>query len=434
LEALDMDVVQESVRKEFILNNYAVNYEKHMKQLIELFMKYSLPVARQFDERARKRRTCLDILHSFYAPSSSSKKLHKEDLRKRKVKNADNDESQEQNDAKFSENDNETAILARLQTQIAFAYLPLSDKASRGEEPAQETEVYVSVVNSPARFYVQSTYSYDLLERLNDGIADQVRKAKDMENNDELDSYKKQIEFIRGNLNMETYEWIKSKSVPLYCLARLKNDGFFRAEITNCQRVSCSDESGKDELKWSVFFVDYGDQDVVTLADIYPLTEAQMPFRSLPFQAIECSLEQSIRPLKCGEMAGVWSEEVGDHLWSLTHTTENYLLKLYAQALSVMKNSMPSSSSSSSSQMSRRSYMVNLKRKAYPEKLSIAHQLAGVVYRLNDGLIVKRCAELTREEKKSFHLSSQSVQTLFAEEKSSVLYNYTKQFLLTMIK
>ncbi len=408
LRALNMYVVDESIRKELIDNNYGVLYEKHLSQLTDLFHKYSVPVARQHDERAQLRHMCINLLNSFYTPNNPSRSVQSKKKSSKKCKSEDGDSDQEKQNRKLDDKQ----ILDWLKKEITFAYLPISGKS--GDDELEEKEVYVSAVNTPSQFYVQQVYSNELLDRLNRNIADHICKTNSDDKN--MEAYKKLVMFIRQNLTVEAFEWIRSRSIPLYCLARLNNEEFFRAEILECVKI-------EDQVKWRVFFVDFGDENVVTLDDIYPMTESQMPCRSLPFQAIECSLELAIRPPKqpvSGSDPQIferkWSKESGDYLWSLTQDKQNYYIKLHATALSANE------------QTTKRSYNIALKKKAYPDSLNIAHQL---VYS-NFG-----CAELTREERTRLFLSDKGTSSLFQTDnspKSLLLEKSTHQFIIKMIK
>jgi hypothetical protein len=417
LKALDMHVVEESIRKEFILNNYGVLYEKHLTQLTDLFHKYGLPVARQYDERVKLRSICLNLLNSLYTTNSranrtvQSTKL-KEMLSKGKI--VDNE-----SDVEKYEDQDENQISNRLKTEIAFAFLPLCEKS---DEEVEEKEVYVSAVATPGRFYVQLLYSNEILDRLNRSIADLIGKVD--KNVTELETYKTQTEYIRANLTVEAFKWIKSKSIPIYCLAKLNSEEFFRAEIIGYEKI-------EDEVKWRVFFVDFGDENLVSLDDVYPMTETQMPCRSLPFQAIECSLELTIRPTKqqvadqVDQVERKWSKESGDYFWSLTQDKQNFYIKLYATAVSENQQKRVDTEPRPTSV---RSYNIVLKKKAYPSSLNIAHQL--VIYRPEH-------VDLTREERTRFFLCPSAGESLFPANnspKSQQLEKYAKIFIIKMIK
>ncbi len=110
---------------------------------------------------------------------------------------------------------------------------------------------------------------------------------KDTVNFKKYSKFIKSTEQIRSKLNERTFEHFKSKSMPVYCFARLRRENeWFRARII--QVVSVMEENNeqspnaRNKIRVRVFFVDYGDYDMVTLDDIYPIDEKFI--QRLPFQ------------------------------------------------------------------------------------------------------------------------------------------------------
>ena len=200
-------------------------------------------------------------------------------------------------------------------------------------------------------------------------------------------------------------------SLPLLCIARVDGDDsneFCRAQIISYQAEGEAEGEEEDDeegggggtkpIRWRVFFVDYGDYGYVSLAgtDLHVLNEALcMPARSLPFQAIECTLQDVIQSYRTTESklesesvaaaaASSWPCEAGEHFWSpLTHETHtNKFEPVSAQILAVLASDYPDSR--------RRVYSVRLWREA----------LSGLAARVDLGhaLVADKFAGLTGSE------------------------------------
>ena len=144
------------------------------------------------------------------------------------------------------------------------------------------SQVYVTAVEKPNKFYVQNTYSFNMLERLNEDMSTMINDltfdpAKHTE-------FLKRTWLIRSSLNKSVSELSKQTtySAQFYCIARHNYVGN-RGCINDFRK---SIETGLSEVQ--VFLVDYGAYRWVKLDDIYPKVDKFI--RDLTFQAIKCSL------------------------------------------------------------------------------------------------------------------------------------------------
>jgi hypothetical protein len=337
-----------------IENNYAVQYPKHMKLLKELFRENDLPVAKTEDEALDLEKGCTKLLECF--------------------------------DFKIENN------------PISYAYLNKSDNTYNN--------VYVSAVETPAHFYLQNMYSYELLEKLNDDIKTHLKKIelfkkkqslieekhKQSEHEREANAYNqnylKRSEYLQTNLDKRKLEWLQAKNIGLYCLAKLKKEElYFRAKIISINEIS--QNRNEDEIE--VFFVDYGDSDKIDRTEIYPLD--QYFIRTCPFQAIECSLD-GIIPHKETK----WTGKAGDLFWNLTHLNNGVHIESKAQVVSVLD----STANTNNTNKNREDFQPT-EQKRYNIKLSTEHfpDFIDVSYKL----VENKLARLTREEEeKLFNL------------------------------
>ena len=159
----------------------------------------------------------------------------------------------------------------------------------------------------------------------------------------------------------------------------------------------------RDDDEITVFFVDYGDSDVVKRCDIYPLEQHFV--RTCPFQAIECSLKD-VEPLN----EPTWTLESGDMMWSLTHSPD--WTHLNCRARVVRKELLENSSASLENfiESSQKRYIVKLFTESSPEYIDIAHKLVELKW-----------ARLTQEEEDytfkaaKFPLSSSKIASLASQ-------------------
>ncbi|XP_070574044.1 uncharacterized protein [Ptychodera flava] len=154
--------------------------------------------------------------------------------------------------------------------------IPVPDKKIKVERFGDSKcyDVYVVAVESPHLFYLQLKDKIHLLEELMKAI-----------NTTELDECNEDIDFHKGS----------------FCLALFSNEKRWnRAVVTSVTDNGCYD----------VFFVDYGDTDIVSKENIRPIPSRYL---ELPFQAIQCKLWNV-----CPANGNEWQEIAGDALWDLT--------------------------------------------------------------------------------------------------------------------
>lgn len=362
LKAIDLLVIEDSIRLELIENNYGVNYPKHMRLLKELFKQNNLNVPKVEDEALVLEKECMNLFKKFY-------------------------------DFVF---DNNT---------ITYAHL---DKT-----PDILNCVLVSSINTPNIFYVQNSYSNELLKRLNQDIKkfllniknlkEYVQKIKESNDSDEKDDlqiddddkkncleYIERTEFFRKHFNKTHFDWFCKNNKPLYCLARLRQDNeYFRAKIVDYKPA---EDRENDKIK--VFFVDYGDHDTIGREDIFPLFETFI--KICPFQAIECSLD-GIKPVQAitredskdsirSDSLQKWSDEAGDLMWDLTHDDLNRYIDLFARVVK-LEHMVPYVYVNTDEGLDldgykaawieppKRHYKIKLFQKSYPEFIDIGHKL-----------------------------------------------------------
>jgi hypothetical protein len=269
-------------------------------------------------------------------------------------------------DSKFNVQQSYSILIENLYTN----YMDHNDLISYSFMDKQTmSQVYVTAVEKPNKFYVQNTYSFNMLERLNvdmnaminDLTVDPAKHAE----------FLKRTQLIRSNLNKSVIELSKqtTNNNRFHCIARLKSENeYYRGQINDFRE---SIETGLSEVQ--VFFVDYGDYSWVRLDDIYPMSDKFI--RVLPFQAIECSLGG----IESTENGAKWTDEQGDKLWLITHDSENLHQLIYSEVISETKAG-DHCLSLKCFEMKRKTYSVRLfKKTAYlPILIDIAHELVTV--------------------------------------------------------
>ena len=337
LKELNMIVIDECVRNELVSSKYAIEFESHLNSLKEIFSECGMSIASQEDKQLNLEIASDLVLESLLADVAA----------------------------------------------ISYAYLNSND---------QINQVYVSAVDTPAKFFVQNSYSYELLSRLNSDIKqylknlndyeirvqnllERTKKKDEYEINEEkmFEDFLKRTNQARDTLTKEIFDLLKSKKKKLFCLAKLtKEDQFFRAEIVDYRQKENKQE---DELK--VFFVDYGDFNWISKNEIFPLSERFL--KILPFQAIECSLDGVIMSnnRKQSEICDDgWSFEAGDAMWDMTHDENNVHLNLYTQVNSVLtQNQQQSQNARNLIDLSLKKYSIKLFKRKLPGQIEIAHEL-----------------------------------------------------------
>lgn len=253
LKQVKLAIIDDCIRSELVSHNFATSYLAHLNDLKQLFSKNKIKIARQEDESMHLETLCIRLLENLYE------------------------------NFKMSDND------SQIESIVAYAFL---EKKKLGQ-------LYVSAVETPAKFYIQNAYSNRFLERLNGDIKEFLNQLKSYKlnigtfdinnnnnkiknnNNEIFEQFEERTKQIRSSLNKKTIDHIKKVyNKKLFCLAKLKSENeYFRAEIKDFK-----DET--NEIR--VFYVDFGDYSWVNLDEIYPLNEKFL--RILPFQAIECSL------------------------------------------------------------------------------------------------------------------------------------------------
>lgn len=114
-----------------------------------------------------------------------------------------------------------------------------------------EEEIYVTHVDDPWKFYIQLQRSADALEQLTDNI-------------DQLNKVLLCLKMSQGSGNL--------------CLARYTDSHWYRGIVT------------KTKPNKEVYFVDFGNTEVVKKEDILPIPNDAYNILLLPMQAIKCSL------------------------------------------------------------------------------------------------------------------------------------------------
>jgi hypothetical protein len=187
------------------------------------------------------------------------------------------------------------------------------------------SQVFVTAVKKPNKFYVQNTCSFNMLERLNVDMSAMINDLTV----DPANEFLKRTWLIRSYLNKSVIELSKqtTNNNRFHCIARLKSENeYYRGQINDFRE---SIETGLSEVQ--VFFVDYGDYSWVRLDDIYPMSDKFI--RVLPFQAIECSLGG----IESTENGAKWTDEQGDKLWLITHDSEDSDELIYSESFPLFK-------------------------------------------------------------------------------------------------
>ncbi len=180
-------------------------------------------------------------------------------------------------DSKFNVQQSYSILIENLYTN----YMDHNDLISYSFMDKQTmSQVYVTAVEKPNKFYVQNTYSFNMLERLNVDMSAMINDLTV----DPANEFLKRTWHIRSYLNESVIGLSKQTdySTRIYCIAR-HNSESFRGRIDDFREPI---ETGLSEVL--VFFVDFGGYLWVKLANIYPIVDKFI--RYLPFQAIECSL------------------------------------------------------------------------------------------------------------------------------------------------
>lgn len=272
-----MSIVEDLVTSELITEKYATKNPTHISILRDLFVENGLNVPLLQDVDVDLKQTCMELANS-----------------------------------------------AGLLHEPSFAFLRAAD--DQWSLPNSGEQVYVSASESPAKFYVQiyefnkqlddiNTQIEAFLKRMEfekkkeeskfemakEQLKEEKKKEKDGEKEEESSSddeddddcvseeykeFSRRLEALRFGLTPEKLAWFNLHRIPIYCLAKTNKDNAFnRVRVVSSER----------EDKYRVFFVDYGDYEVVDLADLLPIDEKFV--KLLPFQAIQCSLH-GIKPLK----------------------------------------------------------------------------------------------------------------------------------------
>jgi hypothetical protein len=286
LKAVDMIVVDDCIRLELIQNNYGAHYPNHLKDLRALFSKHNVPVPRVDDEMVKIKLEATKFYEMLYD---------------------------------FDPNE--------LKDLVSYAYLNVDDCFN---------EVFVSAVDTPSNFYLQSNSSYDSLECLNKDIESYLKKFNQMKAQSdeekakkvELDfqAYSNRTQLLREKLNKQLVEYLSENKKTIYVLAKNSSASEFnRAKVISFIPSETDSNVGDDQLL--VFFVDYGDYEKVSVNEVYPITKTFLS--QLPFQAINCSLS-GIKPALSHDdspsdvyTSTNWSTVSGDCLWETTHDKNN---------------------------------------------------------------------------------------------------------------
>jgi hypothetical protein len=363
MRAIGCQIVEDSIRYDLISSNFGVYFPNHMRDLTKLFVDSNLSIPCTEDQ---------DI--------SVASKLYEQFYDKQTNTDVD-DELSEAADASYTDG------LNRL--RIDWAYL---DRAN------EFNKVYVSAISTPNKFHLQNKHSNYLLERLNKEIKEflsrisskmirvdkytvkldesenSLKKEDPLERYDQ--SYIERTNYIRANMRKKIYDIIQKKEAPIYCLARLRKENeYYRAQIVEYREekeqsaVNLTSNNNKDKIK--VFFVDYGDNDLVKIADIFPICEKFI--RMLPFQAIQCHLgnlkpimNESSTEAKSSKSKCEWTLEAGDIMWGITHDEEGFHYDIYASVLSTEENK---------TNQSQNIYSVRLYKRNMPKHIDISHEL-----------------------------------------------------------
>lgn len=387
LKTLKMEVINENVRQELTEHRHAVYYPLHMERLVQFFKQYSIPMPNIEHERERLlEKECIALLDIMYAEdfdlNNNETKISKSVYKK--------DEQEELKiDFKRDRLGSDDAYA------INYAFLRRTIEV-QDQECLAMNKVFVSVIESPGKFYVQPEYSFDLLERLNTDINKFLKVVRELEiNAASKDEHRAEWEFVkraeamREHLTKHTYDWLREnkRTKNLICLAlyqqeEVNEDGdFYRGEIVDF-------EAGVDSLldRVLVFFPDFGDyswcylrgklyQDPkfgskVRKHQVYP-TKSEF-VRILPYQAIECSLDSIIKPVETPEKLAEWTTVSGDELWSLTHDKDNFHeknLHVYVLEQQIVEEKPRSK---------KYKYNVRLVYKTSPEEIDLAYKLSTI--------------------------------------------------------
>ncbi|XP_033107730.1 uncharacterized protein LOC117109479 isoform X2 [Anneissia japonica] len=177
------------------------------------------------------------------------------------------------------------------------------------------TEVYLSAIDTPDLIYVQRLDKYKRLEVLMKEINDRMEKeAKNVAPMGRVASVDGAGDCAGDSLSTKEEEAMKKGSTSddslrkpgSYCIAKFPLDGmWYRGQIV--------EKLNSEETIYTVFFLDYGDQEDITESDIHSVWDDVL---QLPFQAIECRLT-GVLPTE-----GVWNQDVGNVLWDICNENE----------------------------------------------------------------------------------------------------------------
>ncbi|KAL3274310.1 hypothetical protein HHI36_015713 [Cryptolaemus montrouzieri] len=148
-------------------------------------------------------------------------------------------------------------------------------------------EVYVSAMTDPSRFWIQivgpkATQLDQLVEEM--------------------------TEYYNSPSNQDIHALDSVSSGDLVAAIFQYDNKWYRAEVLNVTR-----DNDKDEVQAELYYVDYGDTDIVTIKQIF---ELRTDFLQLHFQAIECYLA-NVEPVQ-----EEWSEEAVDKFEEWTHVAQ----------------------------------------------------------------------------------------------------------------
>ncbi|CAG9863106.1 unnamed protein product [Phyllotreta striolata] len=156
-------------------------------------------------------------------------------------------------------------------------------------QPEKPFEVYISAMVDPSRFWVQIVGP----------------KATELDCLvEEMTEYYNKIE------NRTVHELQEVKKGDLVAAKFMYDNKWYRAEVLNLLEEVANDDN---EKRAELYYVDYGDTDVVACKDVY---ELRTDFLRLHFQAIECFLAR-VEPT-----GDSWSEEARDRFEEWTHVAQ----------------------------------------------------------------------------------------------------------------
>lgn len=317
---------EDSIQSELIQNNYGVSYPIHLKKIRKLFEENGLFVPKLEDIFSKTKNDSNEFYDLFY----DLKNFKEEEFRP------------------------------------DFSFLK--------KNTFEENQVYLCHVRTIHKFYVQQKKFYENLQDFNEKITKYINnilatkekfKVKngaqlnesddnDTENKIDLETrnalkYWERTILLRQKLNIKVLNYLKSICKSFYCIARLGSD-YNRAQIL---------EITEDE-RIKVFCVDYGDFAFVSVEEIFPILPKFI--RLLPFQAIECSID-NIVPFNSENTE--WSTESIDYFLSLTRDESDFYRNLFAEVVDTFDS---------------RKYTVRLFKKSYPEHVDLSFEMVAARY------------------------------------------------------